>query len=808
MLIWSRKETDEEHAVRFHVFVIQGPVDVDSVDNNVQFKPVNVNRSYMKSLVNKHRKCPLAYFIDSNVYSGGALRWPFSYKIPSKGQQTKYDNPMVYQMVGTTLKFSRINTLPALQVSYINVFTKDALLPNKPPTTLDPLPLQEHFFALIPNLKRFSEASVCSLKLSGEHVNLENLFTDTLRKFGRDQFGDASGTQILTCDNNQYALFCQTIADAFKPYMAKVTPATVVYCAWNDDIDRTLPRTISLEEARKVFCKHKVRVADGKSTLSLPLFDVWHNCTRAYDAVTLHYKEGLNSRTLNAWSGYAYSMDECIDYVVHQPDQALQFLQMVLELCRELCTSPGENYVTQQRLAQHLLFQMASFVQHPDHRPSVMYVLYDRLQGNGKSTWTQLLLDIFGPLNSMTTANHKIVTGHFNASVAVDLMVLEELTASQIDTNEVTSALKNLITNPWQTIVKKYQEPTLKKIALKMIATTNRKWIDSGRRYTIIECGGGLRGNKEWFEKFYHLKEVGGIKALILFLMALPLDAYEYDRIRMIDDIKTKETNRQFIDNLKRENGRGVVGQVLEYLDQGNAHTAYVLANHARVSTRQEVLIYNNYYYQQALTLHHQGLVEAPANTAAENAANQAAREFETAWCPLFNITAEKANNQWRPSPENIEHELQSLFRDYKKPRLTVDDHGVLVEQYGVLVRSGMIQATYYANGVMHQGERPLVTTAIENGDNNEWDKQTIDIRLAQMKAGCKDLIVLLPSRRKCQDTLNDQKVYDFEAARQLNSPRQSPVPEIPRMTLCKGEAYDNRFADLFVEKILEAVDQ
>ena len=138
------------------------------------------------------------------------------------------------------------------------------------------------------------------------------------------------------------------------------------------------------------------------------------------------------------------------------------------------------------------------------------------IQGTGKSSITDFLLDFLGSNLSYFASSPEIVMKWNGPLKGKILLVLEEMPSSSISEWKAYNArLKSYITNPYLDTEDKYMPRSTVKNYLNLIINSNENAIkldNSDRRYVCLDISNEMVGNTEYFDKLHGYLNNNGVK--------------------------------------------------------------------------------------------------------------------------------------------------------------------------------------------------------------------------------------------------------------------------------------------------------
>lgn len=211
--------------------------------------------------------------------------------------------------------------------------------------------------------------------------------------------------------------------------------------------------------------------------------------------------------------------------------------------------------------SDYILLQLALAYQkpHPHQKPPIAMYLYSSEQGQGKTTLSDIIKEVFGE------ASHKVINTHkpLRDKNAVQFwgqtwLVCEEAKVERTD--NLYDQLKQYITATKTTDAPKFGSPQEFDCPARLIMLSNRPptFLDKDdRRFFIAEWDTGLRGEEkdEYFNKFRNWLAEGGYAHIAGFIRSYDVSDYDFaseapknaDK-RMILDTYTDPLVEKFLD--------------------------------------------------------------------------------------------------------------------------------------------------------------------------------------------------------------------------------------------------------------------
>ena len=249
---------------------------------------------------------------------------------------------------------------------------------------------------------------------------------------------------------------------------------------------------------------------------------------RIYDDIGV-YPTGLTcpENIFNMWRPFEM---EYITEWEDRPDEVAFILNHIRILCK------NDDIVT-----DYFIKWIAQMVQYPAVK--TICPTFISKEGAGKTTLIVLFEKMLGSSKVFETTNPlRDIWGDFNGQMANNFLInLNEL--SKKDTLECQGKIKGLITEPTMTINNKGMNQYKIQSYHRFIITTNNEdpitTKKDDRRNLIIKCSDELKGNFEYFKKFYgFLNDVNVIKSFYEYLKKIP-DMHKFG------DIPIPQTDHQ-----------------------------------------------------------------------------------------------------------------------------------------------------------------------------------------------------------------------------------------------------------------------
>jgi hypothetical protein len=231
-------------------------------------------------------------------------------------------------------------------------------------------------------------------------------------------------------------------------------------------------------------------------------------------------------------------------------------------LFRGFAIAPVAGYQKQRRLLRHLwriickrdktkfkylVRWLAWCVQNPDRQAEVVVVLMSEVEGSGKSTVGQVMLDIFGQgqgRHGLLVEDKDQLLGKFNSQLETTCFVLGEEVLWAGD-HSTADALKSRITASTIPIEEKYRARRAVPNRLHVLLTTNHPWaIPAGvkaRRYFVAEVSDEVAQDKEWFTPLYQDLKDGGTAEFLNLLLFLKLGDWHPRDVPKTDELAQQQ---------------------------------------------------------------------------------------------------------------------------------------------------------------------------------------------------------------------------------------------------------------------------
>jgi hypothetical protein len=191
-----------------------------------------------------------------------------------------------------------------------------------------------------------------------------------------------------------------------------------------------------------------------------------------------------------------------------------------------------------QHAYEPYLWLLAFTLQHPDVLPEVA-VLLTGTQGTGKSTLAQLFLKIMGPLGRSFTGCEQVL-GDFNGPIeGLKFCNMDELIVH--NWGDQADRMKPLTTGDRVNINNKGEKVRTVPNKMFTFITTNHlvpmKVEEMGRRYICLRCSDELKGDSEFFDRFYDviMRSEDGLRQALEFFMRVELPAGYHPRKHVVD---------------------------------------------------------------------------------------------------------------------------------------------------------------------------------------------------------------------------------------------------------------------------------
>jgi hypothetical protein len=237
---------------------------------------------------------------------------------------------------------------------------------------------------------------------------------------------------------------------------------------------------------------------------------------RCYDDIGIYpNKTNCPSTIFNMWKPFDM---EFVEEYENKPDELAVILNHIKILC-------GNDEI----VTDYFIKWMAQMIQYPETK--TICPTFISKEGAGKTTLIVLMEKMLGSSKVYETTNPmRDIWGDFNGRMANTFLVnLNEL--SKKDTLECQGKIKGLITDGKLTINNKGMNQYDIQSFHRFIITTNNEdpitTKSDDRRNLVIKSSNELKGNVEYFNKFYEMiNDVNVIKTFYEYLKILPVDDF------------------------------------------------------------------------------------------------------------------------------------------------------------------------------------------------------------------------------------------------------------------------------------------
>lgn len=189
---------------------------------------------------------------------------------------------------------------------------------------------------------------------------------------------------------------------------------------------------------------------------------------------------------------------------------------------------------TSEENAEFIIKQLALAYQypHPLNKPQIAMYLYSSEQGQGKSTFSDIIKEVFGE------TSHKVINTHkplFDKNAiqfwGQTWLVCEEAKIERSD--NLYDQLKQYITASYLTDSVKFGSPQKFETPARLIMLSNRapSFIEKDdRRFFISEWDTGLRGDERnnYFNEFRRWLNSGGFQSIASYLCSIDVSDYDF----------------------------------------------------------------------------------------------------------------------------------------------------------------------------------------------------------------------------------------------------------------------------------------
>ena len=255
------------------------------------------------------------------------------------------------------------------------------------------------------------------------------------------------------------------------------------------------------EDFRLLIADKRVKIGNNE----YPLADLWLKSPKARrypDGVALLPGKEAPPGVYNSWQGWGVKPQS------GNAEIALDFIRLVI------CNSD-------ETVFNYVIGWLARAVQQPDKPAEVALILRSQERGTGKSTFGNMICDIFGA-HSMSVRSPKHLVGNFNAHLRNTLFLFadEALFVGDRAGNDV---LKGLITEPTITIERKGVDVFTVTNRLKIVMATNAEWVipagSDERRFLVLDVSTMAKQNTVMFGRLKRYLKKIGLAALLDYLL-------------------------------------------------------------------------------------------------------------------------------------------------------------------------------------------------------------------------------------------------------------------------------------------------
>jgi hypothetical protein len=231
----------------------------------------------------------------------------------------------------------------------------------------------------------------------------------------------------------------------------------------------------------------------------------------------------------NLWTPYPYE-----GVVPVMTPDLLDDVRFVLDHVKILCDKDEIVY-------EYMLNWIAQFIQFPNVKTTMP--VFASNEGAGKNIFVELLANLIGKKQVITTTSAEDIFGKFNTPIANHrLIVLNELSATEL--RQYDGQIKGLITDDSVVIQGKGQAHYTLRSMHRLIAFSNKtdhpiQTSESDRRKLIVRCSDEKIGNGEYFTRLYNCIHDKNVLAF-LFTCFLKTDVTNFNQTKGRDIPKTE----------------------------------------------------------------------------------------------------------------------------------------------------------------------------------------------------------------------------------------------------------------------------
>jgi hypothetical protein len=271
-------------------------------------------------------------------------------------------------------------------------------------------------------------------------------------------------------------------------------------------------QTLKVNDFRTTMCNQIVTVNNKGDTK--PLANLWLEWAKRRD-----YSEGLvfmphspwskppaSPRLLNTWKGFAYEPVK--------PDGGKYCWDLLRDgLIRDvICDGNPATY-------EYVLDWLAAMVQYPDRRAPTMLVIRGA-QGTGKSTLGEMVMALCGTAAAELNSPEQLL-GQFTDRLDDKIFILaDEVSFTGAKTSqEMTNALKNLLSSQYRRSRRMYQPETQVPNTLHIMLTTNESspvlYGTQERRFLALKANRSRQQDNKFFSALRVQMADGGFSAML-----------------------------------------------------------------------------------------------------------------------------------------------------------------------------------------------------------------------------------------------------------------------------------------------------
>ena len=253
-----------------------------------------------------------------------------------------------------------------------------------------------------------------------------------------------------------------------------------------------------------------VEVSKGKS-ISKPTAWLQHPGRRQFEGVSYSPGERIAANVLNLWNGFA------VEPIVGD-------ISPWKELCSCLIPDPA--------LAEWVVKWLAWRMQNLNKVPGTVLIFRGK-KGTGKNSLFEPVLSCFGE-HSMVVDDPELIIGRFNWHLMTQSFVVLDEAVFAGDLRQ-GDKLKSRITATQMTFEAKGMTPITgtNRCAYVMLTNHEHVWqatLDE-RRVVVIDVGDELRGDTEFWKKYFYWLQSGGSSHLLSYLLGLNVANFDPRRI-------------------------------------------------------------------------------------------------------------------------------------------------------------------------------------------------------------------------------------------------------------------------------------